>query len=290
MSIKPFNSVGGYSTGLTGYTVIDDIGGLSAAGANFSGLARFTAGISAAGATFSGQVTLPNGQTLGDGVVTTVNGQTGAVGALRIPIGMTGSSTIRVITYPDGVTTQRADRSQYHISPHITLFDNTGFTVRANRTYFNSFNASISVGIKSIRIMSHNTGTTGSCYFSVWSANSQSGNPETRLYSSSLTTVGSGYNFTTVTNASGLVTVPPGLFWIAVSFESSPTIYSFHKNYILPVWGTSDISSGYRYTYPIADTSGFTAPSSISAAGVTFAWMEWNPNSYIIPIIQWQSV
>jgi len=246
--------------------------------------------LSVVGATFTGQVTLPNGQTLGDGVVTTVNGQTGGVGALRIPIGMTGSNTIRVITYPDGVTSQRADRSQYHISPHITLFDNSGFVVRANRTYFNSFSAPRSVGIKSIRIMSQNTGTTGSCYFSVWSANSQSGNPETRLYSSSLTTVGSGYNYTTITNAAGLVTVPSGPFWISVSFESSPAIYSFHKNYILPVWGTSDISSGYRYTYPIADTSGFTAPSSISAAGVTFAWMEWNPNSWIIPIIQWQSV
>jgi hypothetical protein len=49
MSITPFNSVGGYSTGLTGYTVIDAVGGVSAAGGTFSALTRFTAGISASG-------------------------------------------------------------------------------------------------------------------------------------------------------------------------------------------------------------------------------------------------
>ena len=74
MPLVPFNSVGGYATGITGTTVIDSNGnifaaGISAAGATFTGLARFTAGISASGGiTFSPRVyvdgnilTSPNG-------------------------------------------------------------------------------------------------------------------------------------------------------------------------------------------------------------------------------------
>ncbi len=37
MSIKPFNSVDGFSTGLSGFPVVDAVGGISAAGATFSG-------------------------------------------------------------------------------------------------------------------------------------------------------------------------------------------------------------------------------------------------------------
>ena len=51
MALIPFNSVGGYSTGITGTTVIDADGNITGVGATFSGLARFTSGISAAGAT-----------------------------------------------------------------------------------------------------------------------------------------------------------------------------------------------------------------------------------------------
>ena len=45
----PYNSVGGFSTGLTMTGVIDDIGNITGAGATFSGLIRANAGISAAG-------------------------------------------------------------------------------------------------------------------------------------------------------------------------------------------------------------------------------------------------
>jgi len=53
MPLLPLNSVGGYSTGITGTTVIDADGNITGVGATFSGLVRFTAGISAAGGTFS---------------------------------------------------------------------------------------------------------------------------------------------------------------------------------------------------------------------------------------------
>ena len=56
MSIKPLNSVGGYSTGITGTTVIDANGNITGVGATFSSLVRFNAGISAAGGTFASNV------------------------------------------------------------------------------------------------------------------------------------------------------------------------------------------------------------------------------------------
>jgi len=63
MPLLPFNSVGGYSTGRTGYNVILESGlinalaGISSAGGTFSALTTFTAGISASGGiTFSGNV------------------------------------------------------------------------------------------------------------------------------------------------------------------------------------------------------------------------------------------
>jgi hypothetical protein len=92
MPLLPFNSVGGYSTGITGTIVIDAAGNV------------FATGLSASGATFSGSVNLTNtllinssqgsnNQVLtstgsgitwatpagGGGSVTSVNGLTGAV-------------------------------------------------------------------------------------------------------------------------------------------------------------------------------------------------------------------
>jgi hypothetical protein len=52
MPLLPLNSVGGYSTGITGTAVIDANGNITGVGATFSSLVRFNAGISAAGGTF----------------------------------------------------------------------------------------------------------------------------------------------------------------------------------------------------------------------------------------------
>jgi hypothetical protein len=49
MPLVPYNSVGGYSTGLTMTGVIDSLGHITGVGATFSGLIRANAGISAAG-------------------------------------------------------------------------------------------------------------------------------------------------------------------------------------------------------------------------------------------------
>jgi hypothetical protein len=284
----PFNATFGLAAGVESTAIIlEDATIKPNAQQSYTALQTFAGGISAAGATFSGTISL-NGQTFTN-VVSSVNGNTGAVGAAVFPIGVTGSSTIRVITYPDGVTSQRADRSQWHLPYNITLLDTAGFTVYANRTYFAPFMRAKSTTIKSIRFTCENTGITGNCYFSVWSADTNTGYPNTRLYVSASTAIASGYSYNTVTNSGGLVTVPAGAFWIAVTYSSTPIVYSSHKNYMHSM-GSPDHTSGYRLYNPIVDTSGFTAPSSISAAGVTFAWVEYNPNTYILPTFQWQAL
>lgn len=51
-----YNSVGGFSTGLTMTGVIDSTGNITGVGATFSELIRANAGISAAGGTFAANV------------------------------------------------------------------------------------------------------------------------------------------------------------------------------------------------------------------------------------------
>lgn len=209
--------------------------------------------------------------------------------ALTVPFGATGGTGIRVITYPDGVTSQRADRGQYFVSPFATLQDFSGFAVQPNRTYFAPYNVPKDTAIQSLRIMSANTAITGNCYFTVWSANPDNGYPQNRLYASASTVVGSGYNFTTVTNSAGLVSVPAGNFWIAVTYSSNPTVYAQHKNQVLPFLGASDPMSGYKYIAPIVDATGFTAPTGITATGLTFALWEYTASTYAFPAYQWQA-
>ena len=82
MPLVPYNSVGGFSTGLTMTGVIDSIGNITGVGATFSGLIRANAGISASGATFSGNISAPN-------IVNSFNGNTGAVQGVSTAVGST---------------------------------------------------------------------------------------------------------------------------------------------------------------------------------------------------------
>ena len=234
----------------------------------FSTVTEFNAGITAAGATFTRPIYLSSGQGLTQ-AVSTLNGQTGDIGASWNNPGLTSAINY---TNSAAATTFLTNQTNYYQSTY-SVIDSGGFTTVANRTYFSLFNVPRSTTIKTIRMQSANTVTTGNCHFSVYSANTTTGLPETRLYSSASTAVGSGYNNTTVTNASGLVTVPAGYFYIAVSFSSTPTVYGYQRTYSLPVWGSPDFSNGYRNYYPIADTSGFTAPSAIPSSGVTFGFV-----------------
>jgi hypothetical protein len=212
------------------------------------------------------------------GYVSTFNGITGTVGGLNSPVGMT-SGAVRVFTYPDGVTTTGSKTPFYQPCNLTYQIWNPSFTGYANRTYFTLHNVNKSTNIKTLRFTSNNTVTTGNAYISVWSVDPFTGFPSTRLYASTSTAVGSGYNTTSVTNASGLVTVPAGYFYIAVSFSSSPTVYGLSNNYTLSTYGSGNMTSGYNMAVVVLDSSGFTAPTSITQAGTTFGIVDYTPSN-----------
>lgn len=253
---------------------------------SYTGLASFAGGISAAGATLTGTIAL-NGQTFTN-VVSSVNGMSGSIGVVMGPVGFT-SGSYTVFTYPSGVTSTGSKRPYYQ-SPFYGGRSTSTAAVVANRTYFILQSAPAGLSLTSLRFSGANTGITGNCYFSVWSTSPSTGLPDQRLYVSASTAVGSAYAFTSVTNASGLVRVPGGLFYIAASFSSTPTVY-VHPNDRSPhMFGGTDYSSGYNNYLPVADTSGFTAPTSITQSGTTFGFVDYYPTTNPIPILEWQGL
>ena len=283
MALIPTNSVAGYSTGLTMTAVIDATanitgvagtftGTFSGATGSFSRLLTASAGISAAGGITLNGVISTNGLTFNT-LVTTVNGNTAGVGTAMIHMGYT-SAAVRVFTYPDGVTTTSTKTPLYQpYQTYQTL--NTAATVTANRTYFTPHVAARPISLKTLQFVTANTGVTGNCYFSVWSADPLTGFPNTRLYVSASTAIGSGYSAVQVTNAGGLVSVPAGPFFIAVSFSSTPYIYCMSMLYCPPLFGSGNMTSGYNMAIPVIDTNGYTAPSSRTQSGTTFGFIDY---------------
>ena len=260
-------------TAATIYGLLSTPGGISSPGATFTGQARFVNGISAAGGiTLTGIISI-GGQTFTN-VTSTVNGLSGGVGTGMIHMGYTSGSVL-VFTYPDGVTTTANKTPLYQ--PYQTYqILNYNNTVTANRTYFTPHVAVRPINLKTLQFLAANTVTTGNCYFSVWSADPLTGFPRTRLYVSSSIAVASGYGTTSVTNASGLVSVPAGPFYIAVSFSSTPTVYCMSMSYVPPLFGSGNMTSGYNMAIPAQDTNGYTAPSSITQSGTTFGFIDYS--------------
>lgn len=243
----------------------------------FTTFQSFNAGVSAqnlnvvGGTTFNSNITL-NGQTLAS-VVSLVNGRTADVGTAMIHMGYT-SAAVRVFTYPDGVTTTGSKTPLYQ--PYQTYqILNTAATLTANRTYFTPHVAVRPISLKTLQFVTANTGVTGNCYFSVWSADPLTGFPNTRLYVSASTAIGSGYSAVQVTNAGGLVSVPAGPFFIAVSVSSTPYVYCMSMLYVPPLFGSGNMTSGYNMAIPVIDTNGFTAPSSRTQSGTTFGFIDY---------------
>lgn len=218
--------------------------------------------------------------------VTSVNGLTGAIGALIGPIAVT-SGSYTVFTFPNGITATGSKRPYYQ-SPYYNGRATSTAAMVANRTYFILHNAPRGVSLTSLRLSTAGTGITGDVYLSVWSANTSNGLPNQRLYTSSASAVPTGFNFTTITNASGLVAVPAGSFYIAASFSSTPTVYVHSSDRNIHVFGSQDYTSGYNFYLPVMDTSGFTAPSSITQSGATFGFIDYYPTQITIPILEWQ--
>jgi hypothetical protein len=96
MPLLPFNSVGGYSTGITATAVIDVLGNITGVGATFSGLIRANAGISASGATLSSNTIIPSGSTL------IVNGNFVANGNVNLGDAVTDAITVTGLLAANG--------------------------------------------------------------------------------------------------------------------------------------------------------------------------------------------
>ena len=281
-----------YVTSFNGLT--GAVTGVTAGGANtFTALNSFSAGISANGSTFGSisattSYTFPNGQTASS-IVTTMNGISGSVGAWCTNPGYT--MNVAVFTYPNGVTAYNASKQNFYQPSTHYFTDASGFVPTANRLYFELFHTATPRTIKTIRYTCQNTGITGSYYITVYDADPSTGFPKTRLYSSASTVVGSGYSQNTINNSGGLVTVPAGHFYIAVTFSSTPTVYANHKAYINLPYGSTDNSSGYKTSNAVADTNGFTAgPSSFPATGVTFGLVDYTTVSYIGVALEYSMV
>ena len=269
------------------------IGNSSTTATTIYGVLNAPSGISANGSTFGSisattSYTFPNGQTASS-IVTTMNGISGSVGAWCTNPGYT--MNVAVFTYPNGVTAYNASKQNFYQPSTHYFTDVSGFVPTANRLYFELFHTATPRTIKTIRYTCLNTGITGSYYITVYDADPSTGFPKTRLYSSASTVVGSGYSQNTINNSGGLVTVPAGHFYIAVTFSSTPTVYANHKAYINLPYGSTDNSSGYKTSNAVADTNGFTAgPTSFPATGVTFALVDYTTVSYIGVALEYSMV
>jgi hypothetical protein len=200
------------------------------------------------------------------------------------PIGITGS--LPVFTYPDSNTSYDSAKGTLYYEPKY-LTGTSSKTAKANRTYFTVVQFPRNTNIKTLQITSLNTVTTGNMYFSVWSIDYTTGYPSQKLYGSASVAVGSGYATTSVTNAAGLVSVAAGTYMFAMTFSSTPTLY-FGLNAGESPYGVANRAGGYKMNYVVADTAGYTLPTSITAAGVTFAGVDYDGT--FIPFIMYAPV
>jgi len=204
---------------------------------------------------------------------------TGTISSYSLAGGNSGvTASIKVYTYPDGVTTS-SSKTQYYQPTYSGGKDASGYTVQANRTYFSLFYTPVSRTIKSIRMEMESTGSTGSAYVGIYSADSSTGLPKTLLYTSASTTVPTSYSQFTVSSVN--TTVPAGWFYLAVSCSLTPRLYGYGKQYMSSVFGSGGNSDGYQNYFPVADTTGFTLPSSLPATGITLAFVDYSPANYV---------
>jgi hypothetical protein len=247
------------------------IGATTQTSATIYGLFNAPGGISASGGTFSGIINL-NGQTFTN-VVSTINGSSGSIGADSIPVGLT-STAITCVSFPSGITSFTS-KIPYYMPCQMTNSPSSGTgRVSTNRVYFTLHNAPKEITLHTIRFPSFSTGITGNCFIGVYDVDINSGFPKNLLYSSTSITVASGAGSTSVTNASGLVKVPAGYFYIATIFDNTPSIYTLPSN-IRPSFGSGAWTSGYVNYSIFSDPGGFTFPTSLPAAGITLGYIDY---------------
>jgi hypothetical protein len=253
MSITPFNSVGGYSTGLTGYTVIDAVGGVSAAGGTFSALTRFTAGISASGGTFSGDIAVNGGDITTTATTATIFNST----ATTVSMGGANDSTIN-IGAGTGVTLNIGTGSLFGGTKNINIGTN------------GSFGTSIIQIGNSIAAITINSGTAG---ITLGSGTSPIRIPNTL-------TVGGGATLGGRVDVGGVLDVVGG-----VTFEST----SDHVGVARFAGGvtfasTSDHTGAARFASTTAFSGLMTFTAGLSGNGMTLSGnLSAATKSFVIP-------
>ena len=279
---QTFTAINTFTAGLSAAGGITFNGTLTGVTATFNRLLTASGGFSAAGATFSGNISAPN-------IVNSFNGLTGAVSGLRAPAGLTVA--VNVFTFPNGVTAYSTGTVPFYSSPYYGARSVGTGNMVANRTYWVLQQAPRGITLKSIRVAANSPGTTGNVHFSVWTVDSSTGLPSTRLYvSSGATANASTFNYVTVTNASGLVGVSAGPFYLAATFSTALPTFLHSTTVGLANYGSVNYVTGYMNYLPVLDTNGFTAPTSTTQTGTTFGFIDYYPTSVTVPVIEWNHV
>jgi hypothetical protein len=274
MTSIPFNSPGGFSTGLTATTIITQTGGITAANLFVSG-----------GATFNSNISAPN-------IVNSVNGATGNAYASEFFLGYT--STANYYTFPDGNTGNFSGSQTAWYQTSMTFWSPSNQRrVRPNRIYFAPFVVGRTVDIQAIKvnINSSTSGITGNVYFGIYDVNS-AGFPQNALFVGSVPVPASSSGFVTLTISAGNAIIPPGAYWMASSWSLNQIVTTWN----MPAIGATQMlpqkqmGGGYYATLIVAEPSGFTMPSNTSGLtlGLVDFALQGSTDLVVCPIMEWR--
>ena len=183
-----------------------------------------------------------------------------------------------VVSYPSGVTSYGTG-IPFYLPLQLTQNSAGTGAVWPNRVYFTVFNTPKPANLHTLKF-THFSGVTGNCIFGVYDVNPDNGLPRNLLYSSTSITVSASAS-NSVTNASGLLTVPAGNFYIAAVFNNSPSLFAL-PGQMMPIYGSKASTSGYVNFSPFADTTGFTLPTALPSPGLTFGFIDYIPSGSAI--------
>ena len=119
----------------------------------------------------------------------------------------------------DGTDASSGSNARIYSMPLNANACGAGATPVANRAYYNLFYIPHDVGIKTIAGQTFGT-IGGNVKYAIYRPDGTDGRPSTRLYASAAIATGGGYGYNAVTGTP-LVTLQPGLYWVAVIYSSA---------------------------------------------------------------------
>jgi hypothetical protein len=119
----------------------------------------------------------------------------------------------------DGIDASTGSTARIYSMPLNAIACAAGGTPTANRAFYNLFYIPHTVDIKTIASQTFGT-TGGNVKFAIYKPDGTHGRPSTRLYSSAAIATGGGYGYNAATGTP-LVTLAPGLYWVAVIYSSA---------------------------------------------------------------------